>query len=116
MTILDAVIFLLITVLMGGLAAWATGRAVARSWAPLWHLVVYLVLLAFAVRFLHFALAGGSLLSLGAFALDLGVLAAIASLTYRFTRESQMIAQYPWLFGTAGPSRHERFPTERHED
>src|SRR4051812_33894120 len=48
-------LFLLVTCLMGGWAAWMTGRAVALTWGPYWQCVLYLALLAWAVRFIHFA-------------------------------------------------------------
>ena len=53
-------VFLLVTVILGGGAAWITGRVVARSWEPWRQLLVYALLLAAAVRFLHFSLFGGS--------------------------------------------------------
>src|SRR3712207_7328088 len=38
-------LFLLITVIMGGWAAWMTGRAIALTWRPFWNLIVYLFIL-----------------------------------------------------------------------
>ena len=49
-------IFLLVSIILGGGAAWLSGRAIARSWQTRTRLVIYLFLLAFGVRFLHFAL------------------------------------------------------------
>jgi hypothetical protein len=49
-------IFLLVTVAMGGGAAWLAGRAIAATWRPWWHIAFYMLLLALAVRFLHYAL------------------------------------------------------------
>jgi hypothetical protein len=56
-------VFVLVTVLMGGLAAWLTGRAIAQTWRPFWHLLIYIALLGAAVRFVHFALFEEPLLS-----------------------------------------------------
>jgi hypothetical protein len=38
----SAWLFLLVTVIMGGAAAWQTGRAVASVWKPRWQLVFYM--------------------------------------------------------------------------
>ena len=35
-------LFLLVTVIMGGWAAWMTGRAIAITWRPFWNLILYL--------------------------------------------------------------------------
>ncbi|MGE3870883.1 MAG: DUF6867 family protein, partial [Pseudorhodoplanes sp.] len=48
--------FLFITVLLGGWAAWMTGRASAQTWRPPSSLVIYLLALGVAVRFIHHAL------------------------------------------------------------
>ena len=55
------VLFFLITFLMGGWAAWMTGRACAQTWRPVSALVVYLLLLGIAVRFIHHALFEGTM-------------------------------------------------------
>ena len=52
----SAWLFLLVTVVMGGGAAWMTGRACAITWRPAVVLALYLVVLAAAVRFIHMAL------------------------------------------------------------
>ena len=46
-------IFFLVSVVMGGGAAWLAGRAIAATWRPWWHLALYMLLLSLAVRFLH---------------------------------------------------------------
>ena len=40
-----------VTGIIGGLAAWATGRAIAETWRPYYQLVAYMLLLGAAVRF-----------------------------------------------------------------
>ena len=57
-------VFLLVTVILGGGAATLAGRAIAATWRPWWQVVVYGLILAGAVRFFHFSLFGGTLLSL----------------------------------------------------
>jgi hypothetical protein len=95
--------FLLVTVFLGGGAAWLTGRAVAITWRSLWKLVVYVLLLTAAVRFIHYALFGGTLLALYFFLVDFVILLALANLGYRLTRTIQMVSQYSWLFERASP-------------
>ena len=45
-------LFLLVTVIMGGWAAWMTGRAIAITWRPFWNLLLYLLILG-AARAVH---------------------------------------------------------------
>ena len=53
-------VFLLVTVVLGGGAAALAGRAVALTWRPWWQVVVYMLMLGAAVRFIHFALFEGT--------------------------------------------------------
>lgn len=95
--------FLILTVLLGGGAAWMTGRALARGWRPLWKVVFGMLLLALPVRFFHWGLAQGTLLSLHYYAVDAAVLIAIGCLSYRLTRAYQMVTQYPWAYRRTSP-------------
>jgi hypothetical protein len=92
---------LLVTGAIGGLAAWLTGQ----TWRPFWHLVAYVALLGAAVRFVHFALFEADLLALLSFIVDALFLLAVASLSFRIARTSQMVTQYPWLYERVGPLR-----------
>src|SRR5262245_65777037 len=56
-------LFLLVTVVMGGGAAWLAGRAIAATWRPWWHVALYMLILGAGVRFIHFAPFAGTLLS-----------------------------------------------------
>ena len=38
-------LFLLVTVIMGGGAAWLAGRAIAATWRPWWHVAFYMLIL-----------------------------------------------------------------------
>jgi len=115
--------FLIVTVLMGGATAWLTGRAIARAWRPVWTLGVYTLLLAGALRFLHFALFGGAFFSLssrqanleGAHFLGVDfVLLTLAALTgWRVTRTTQMTTQYRWLYERTSPVSWKARPVER---
>lgn len=89
--------------LLGGLAAWLSGRAIALTWRPLWHAVGYMLLLGTAVRFIHFALFEANLLSLIEYAIDTGYLVAVACFGWQVTRTRQMVTQYPWLYERTGP-------------
>jgi hypothetical protein len=109
-------VFLLVTVFLGGGAAYMAGRAVALTWGQLIHLVAYSLLLAAAARFIHYSLFGGTLLSLHYFAVDLAVLLILAGLGFRLTRAGQMAGQYTWLYERTGPlSWRERATAPRPE-
>jgi hypothetical protein len=90
-------IFLLVTVFLGGGAAWLTGRAVAGTWRPWWQALVYALMLAGAVRFLHFSLFGGTFLSLYFYVVDSIVCILFAFAALRMTRARLMATQYGWL-------------------
>ena len=96
-------LFVLVTVVMGGWGAWMTGRAMASTWQRYPKLVAYLVLLAAAVRFIHFALFQGTLLSMHYYLVDLVVVQVIGALGYRSTRVAQMTSRYRWLYLPDGP-------------
>jgi hypothetical protein len=89
--------FFLVTVILGGGAAWQSGMAIARTWRPLWHAVLYMFILGAAVRFIHYALFDGVLLSLPAYALDTAVAIGCAASGFRIARARQMARQYGFL-------------------
>ena len=95
--------FLLVTGAMGGWAGWMAARAVARSWRPYRACLPALLGVAAAVRFIHFALFSGTLLSPYYFAVDALVVLAIGSAAFRMTRARQMTTQYRWLYARTGP-------------
>jgi hypothetical protein len=93
----------LVTGVLGGTAAALSGRAIASTWRPYWHALCYLALLGAAVRFIHFALLGGGLLSLQSYVADTVFLVAVGSLAFRVTRAAQLVRQYPWIYESTGP-------------
>lgn len=95
-------VFLGITVALIGFAAFMTGQALANTWKPMWHAVVYAILLGFVDRFLTFALFEGELLSLGGYLIDTAVLVVIILLAFRISQARKMVGQYPWLYERAG--------------
>lgn len=96
-------VFLFVTVLLGGAAAWQTGKAMATTWKSWGLLAIYIAFLGIAVRFIHHALFEGTMFSLQYYIADTIILFAIAALGYRFTRTRQMVTQYSWLYERTGP-------------
>lgn len=95
-------IFLLLTVVMGGAGAWASGRALAQTWRSMAMILVYMLFLTAGVRFLHYALYGESLLSVQFFLVAYVWNVAVAALGYRSMRAQQMATQYSWAYDKAG--------------
>lgn len=97
--------FLRVTVILGGGAAWLTGRATARAWSPWWQLVFYVVLLTIALRFIHFSLFEGTFFlpprdfptALYFAGVDFVVLMIAAVIGRKVTRSHQMARQYGFL-------------------
>lgn len=95
--------FVVITVLIGGWAGWMSGQSIAGTWRPYWQVVAYMLPFALVVRWVHFALFKGTLLSLQYYLVDLTVVLALATLGYRVVRARQMTKQYRWLYEKTGP-------------
>jgi hypothetical protein len=95
--------FLFVTILLGGGAAWMTGRSVAQAWGSIGLLVIYLLLLGAGIRFIHHALYGGTMFSLHYYIVDTIVVFLFGLVAYRFTRAGQMASQYSWLYERSGP-------------
>jgi len=87
-------VFVLVTVLMGGGAAWLSGRAIALTWRPQWQTVAYMLILTAAVRFIHFALFEGTLMSAHYYLVDTAVCLLLGFFGFRVTRARQMTTQY----------------------
>jgi hypothetical protein len=96
-------VFLTLTVLIGGGGAFLAGRGLARSWKPYWRVFVYIALLAAALRFFHYALFNGDLLSLYYYLVTYALLLVAGSFGFRFMRTTQMVTQYRWLYERTGP-------------
>jgi hypothetical protein len=101
-------VFLLVSVAMGGGAAWLAGIAIARTWRPWWHLALYMLLLSLAVRFIHFALFDSKFLSLHYYLVDYAVCLAFGLLAFRVRRVRQMVTRYGWINEPAGFLRWRR--------
>jgi hypothetical protein len=61
-----------------------------------------MLILGLAVRFIHFALFEGTLLSLQFYAVDTVVCLVLGFLGFRATRVAQMTTQYRWINERAG--------------
>jgi Domain of unknown function (DUF6867) len=103
-------VFVLVTVILGGGAAALAGRAVATTWRQWWQVAAYMLILAAAVRFIHHALFGGTLLSLHYYLVD-GLVCMVAGfLGFQTERARQMVSQYRWINRRGGPMRWRRKP------
>ncbi len=101
-------VFLLVSVVLGGGAAALAGRAVAATWRPAWQVAAYMLVLGGAVRFFHYALFDGTLLSLHYYLVDCLVCLAAGALGFRSKRARQMVTQYRWINSRSGPMRWRR--------
>ena len=94
--------FLILTVVFGGWCARIAGRSFAESWRPFYVLPLALLALAAGVRFLHFALFEGTLLSLQYFTADYAILLGFAAWGYLTRRSELMAGLYPFAFKRYG--------------
>ena len=95
-------VFIGMTGMFIGFAAWMTGQAIAGTWRPYWQVVLYCILLGGAARFLIYGLYDGELWHLTGYLMDAATLIAIGSFAYFLTRARKMVSQYPWLYERAG--------------
>jgi hypothetical protein len=103
-------VFVLVTVILGGGAAALSGRAIALTWRPWWQVVAYSFILGAVVRFFHFSLFDGTLLSAHYYLIDSAFCMAFGFLGFRAARAGQMVMQYRWLNDPEGPLRWRRKP------
>ena len=96
-------VFIGLTLVLFGGAAWMTGQALGANWRLAWQLVPYGLLLAAASRFSDWALFDGALLSLPGYGLAAATLLLLALAAFRANRARKMVVQYPWLYERAGP-------------
>src|SRR5271165_6034582 len=101
-------VFFLVSICMGGGAAWLAGRAIAATWRPWWHIALYMLLLTLAVRFLHFALFDSKFLSLHYYLVDYAFCLGFGLLGFRLMRVTQMVTRYGWINQRTGAFRWRR--------
>jgi hypothetical protein len=104
-------VFLLVSVLLGGGAAWLAGRAIASTWRPWWHVAFYMLILGVAVRFFHFALFDATFLSPHYYLVDAAICLGFGFAGFRATRAAQMTSQYRWINARTGPFAWTRRPS-----
>lgn len=95
--------FLLVTIALGGFAAWMAGKGAAESWRTLRDIVFYTFLLGVGVRFIHHALFDGSMFALQFYLVDTVFLMVFSVLGFLYTRTKQMTENYYWLYEKVGP-------------
>lgn len=98
-------VFFLVTVALGGGAAWLTARAIAQTWRPLRQVAIYSLILAAAVRFIHYSLFDGTLVSLHFYLVDATTCLVLGLAGFRAARAQQMVSQYRWINEPNGPLR-----------
>ena len=104
------------TVVIGGGAAWLSGRALALGWRPVWMVVPTALGLALADRFFVWALFAGEFYPpIGTLA-EFATLLGLGLLAHRHTRTRRMVQQYPWLYERAGPLTWRRLSRESNSD
>lgn len=96
-------VFVILTLIFGGGAAFMAGRGLAMKWRPVSMAILAMVPLTLGLRFLHYALFGADLTSLHYLVTDFLILLAACLLGYRVTMVKKMTGQYPWLYEQAGP-------------
>lgn len=99
-------VYAILVIVLLGSAAFAAGRAVARTWRPRWQVLWYVLLLSVVARFLLFALFDGRLLSPTGWATDYAILVTWALLGYRIARVRTLTSQYPWIYERQGLLRY----------
>jgi hypothetical protein len=95
-------VFIGLTLILVGSAAFMTGRAVAQNWRPFWLVIPAAFGLALADRFLIYALFHGQLLNLGGFLLHFAIFIVFAGVGWRLTRVAKLCRQYPWRYERSG--------------
>ena len=104
-------VYIGLTVIIAGGAAFLTGQALANTWQPLAKGAAYALLLAAGNRFLIYGLFDGELFTTSGFIVDFLVMLVIIIFAYRLTKARKMVSQYPWLYERTGPfSWRERHP------
>lgn len=95
-------VFIGITVVIMGFAAYTTGQAVAKGWKPMWQVPAYCVLLGFPDRFLTWGLFQGEGMLVSGYVVDTVVLIIIGLFAFQLNKARRMTAQYPWLYERTG--------------
>ena len=95
-------VFAGLTLVLFGIAAAMTGRALATTWRPGWQVVPYGVLMGCADRFFNYALFEEELLSLSGFVIDTAYIISMSIFAHKVTMAYKMLRQYPWIVERTG--------------
>lgn len=95
-------VFIGLTLVLFGGAAFLMGQALADTWRPAWQNFAYGLLLGVANRLVSNFLFAHDMLSVSGYLIQTAVLMAIAFVAYRATRARKMVLQYPWLYERHG--------------
>jgi len=95
--------FLFISCLIGGWAAWMTGRACALTWRPYPVAALYMLPLGLVVRYIHYVIFEATLTSLHYYLVDTSLLMVFCGLGFRITQVRLMVRQYGWLYEKTSP-------------
>lgn len=98
----SAGVFIGLTVVLFGVAAFRAGQAVAEGWHPAHDAVLAALGLTVADRFLAATLFESQPLSLSAAVVAAVYLVAVTLFAWRATLARKMVRQYPWLYRPAG--------------
>ena len=90
-------VFVGVTVVLGGLAGIASGRAVALAWRPPALLLLYGLFVALATRFLHWSLFQEPLTAPRAALLAYSWSLAAQGLSWLIAHRALTRRQYPWM-------------------
>ena len=95
-------VFIGLTVVLFGLAAFRAGQAIAEGWHPAYDALLAALGLTVADRFLACALFASRPLSLSAALIAGTYLAGVTLFAWRATLARKMVRQYPWLYRPSG--------------
>jgi hypothetical protein len=98
----SAGVFIGLTLVLFGLAAFRAGQAVAEGWHPAHDAVLAALGLTIADRFLACTLFNSPPLSVPAAVVAAVYLTGVALFAWRATLARKMVRQYPWLYRSAG--------------
>ena len=98
----SAGVFVGLTFVLFGLAAFRAGQAIAEGWHPAHDAVLAALGLTIADRFLACTLFNSPALSIPAAVIAAAYLIAVTLFAWRATLARKMVRQYPWLYRPAG--------------
>jgi Domain of unknown function (DUF6867) len=96
-------VFIGLTVVLFGGAAFLMGQALGETWRPAWQNVAYGLLLTVGDRLAGNFLFGSYIPSISGYVTHAVLLIGIALAAHRLTLARKMVNQYPWLYERTGP-------------